>query len=139
MYPTLKHGEQLIISNLFYEPQNGDIVVVQEQNGYFKGPIVKRIIAKGGQTIRFDFESWKVWVDGELLDEDYVNYQPWFPMESDGCPEELVVPEGYLFVMGDNRNGSTDSRNMSIVGFVSEDEVMGRVIFRLTGRFGKVS
>ena len=77
--------------------------------------------------------------DGELLDEDYVNYQPWFPMESDGCPEELVVPEGYLFVMGDNRNGSTDSRNMSIVGFVSEDEVMGRVIFRLTGRFGKVS
>ena len=139
MYPTLKHGEQLIISNLFYEPQNGDIVVVQEQNGYFKGPIVKRIIAKGGQTIRFDFENWKVWVDGELLDEDYVNYQPWFPMESDGCPEELVVPEGYLFVMGDNRNGSTDSRNMSIVGFVSEDEVMGRVIFRLTGRFGKVS
>lgn len=139
MYPTLKHGEQLIISNLFYEPQNGDIVVVQEQNGYFKGPIVKRIIAKGGQTIRFDFESWKVWVDGELLDEDYINYQPWFPMESDGCPEELVVPEGYLFVMGDNRNGSTDSRNMSIVGFVSEDEVMGRVIFRLTGRFGKVS
>lgn len=139
MYPTLKHGEQLIISNLFYETQNGDIVVVQEQNGYFKGPIVKRIIAKGGQTIRFDFENWKVWVDGELLDEDYVNYQPWFPMESDGCPEELVVPEGYLFVMGDNRNGSTDSRNMSIVGFVSEDEVMGRVIFRLTGRFGKVS
>jgi signal peptidase I len=139
MYPTLKHGEQLIISNLFYEPQNGDIVVVQEQNGYFKGPIVKRIIAKGGQTIRFDFENWKVWVDGELLEEDYINYQPWFPMQSDGCPEELVVPEGYLFVMGDNRNGSTDSRNMSIVGFVSEDEVMGRVIFRLTGRFGKVS
>jgi signal peptidase I len=139
MYPTLKHGEQLIISNLFYETQNGDIVVVQEQNGYFKGPIVKRIIAKGGQTIKFDFENWKVWVDGELLEEDYINYQPWFPMESDGCPEELVVPEGYLFVMGDNRNGSTDSRNMSIVGFVSEDEVMGRVIFRLTGRFGKVS
>jgi signal peptidase I len=139
MYPTLKHGEQLIISNLFYETQNGDIVVVQEQNGYFKGPIVKRIIAKGGQTIKFDFENWKVWVDGELLEEDYINYQPWFPMQSDGCPEELVVPEGYLFVIGDNRNGSTDSRNMAIVGFVSEDEVMGRVIFRLTGRFGKVS
>jgi signal peptidase I len=139
MYLTLKHGEQLIISNLFYETQNGDIVVVQEQNGYFKGPIVKRIIAKGGQTIKFDFENWKVWVDGELLEEDYINYQPWFPMQSDGCPEELVVPEGYLFVMGDNRNGSTDSRNMAIVGFVSEDEVMGRVIFRLTGRFGKVS
>jgi signal peptidase I len=139
MYPTLKHGEQLIISNLFYETQNGDIVVVQEQNGYFKGPIVKRIIAKGGQTVKFDFENWKVWVDGELLEEDYINYQPWFPMQSDGCPEELVVPEGYLFVMGDNRNGSTDSRNMAIVGFVSEDEVMGRVIFRLTGRFGKVS
>ena len=129
----------IVIVQKEHVAQNGDIVVVQEQNGYFKGPIVKRIIAKGGQTIRFDFESWKVWVDGELLDEDYVNYQPWFPMESDGCPEELVVPEGYLFVMGDNRNGSTDSRNMSIVGFVSEDEVMGRVIFRLTGRFGKVS
>ena len=139
MYPTLKHGEHLIISNLFYEPAQGDIVVVQEQNGYFSGPIVKRIIAKGGQTVKFDFENWKVWVDGELLEEYYINYQPWTSMKSDGCPEELTVPEGYLFVMGDNRNGSTDSRNMAIVGFVSEDEVMGRVILRVTGRFGKVN
>ena len=139
MYPTLKHKEHLIISNLFYEPAQGDIVVVQEQNGFFSGPIVKRIIAKGGQTVKFDFENWKVWVDGELLEEDYINYQPWTAMKSDGCPEELTVPEGYLFVMGDNRNGSTDSRNMAIVGFVSEDEVMGRVILRVTGRFGKVN
>lgn len=139
MYPTLKHKEHLIISNLFYEPAQGDIVVVQEQNGFFSGPIVKRIIAKGGQTVKFDFENWKVWVDGELLEEDYINYQPWTSMKSDGCPEELTVPEGYLFVMGDNRNGSTDSRNMAIVGFVSEDEVMGRVILRVTGRFGKVN
>ena len=139
MYPTLKHKEHLIISNLFYEPAQGDIVVVQEQNGFFSGPIVKRIIAKGGQTVKFDFENWKVWVDGELLEEDYINYQPWTSMKSDGCPEELTVPEGYLFVMGDNRHGSTDSRNMAIVGFVSEDEVMGRVILRVTGRFGKVN
>ena len=138
MYPTLKEGERLIISNLMYEPKQGDIVVVQEQNGYFSGPIVKRVIATGGQTVKFDFENWKVWVDGELLDEDYVNYQYGVAMKNDGCPEEVTVPEGYLFVMGDNRNGSTDSRNMMIVGFVSEDEVMGRVVLRVTGRFGTV-
>ncbi len=138
MYPTLKHGERLIISNLFYEPEQGDIVVVQEQNGYFSGPIVKRVIATGGQTVTFDFANWKVWVDGELLEENYVNYVYGSAMKSDGCPETVVVPEGYLFVMGDNRNGSTDSRNMAIVGFVSEDEVMGRVVLRVTGRFGTV-
>ncbi len=138
MYPTLIHGERLIISDLLYEPEQGDIVVVQEQNGYFKGPIVKRVIATGGQTVKFDFENWKVWVDGELLEEDYVNYQYGVAMKSDGCPEEVTVPEGYLFVMGDNRNGSTDSRNMTIIGFVSEDEVMGKVIFRVSGRFGTV-
>lgn len=138
MYPTLKEGERLIISNLMYEPKQGDIVVVQEQNGYFSGPIVKRVIATGGQTVKFDFENWKVWVDGELLDEYYVNYQYGVAMKNDGCPEEVTVPEGYLFVMGDNRNGSTDSRNMMIVGFVSEDEVMGRVVLRVTGRFGTV-
>lgn len=138
MYPTLQHGERLIVSNLFYTPENGDIVVVQEQNGYFKGPIVKRVIAKGGQTVKFDFDTWRVWVDGELLEEDYVNRKIGVAMKSDGCPEELTVPEGYLFVMGDNRNDSTDSRNMYIIGFVSEDEVMGRVIFRVSGRIGTV-
>ncbi len=138
MYPTLQHGERLIVSNLFYTPENGDIVVVQEQNGYFKGPIVKRIIAKGGQTVKFDFDTWRVWVDGELLEEDYINRKMGVAMKRDGCPEELTVPEGYLFVMGDNRNDSTDSRNMYIVGFVSEDEVMGKVIFRVTGRIGTV-
>ncbi|MGN1096177.1 MAG: signal peptidase I [Eubacteriales bacterium] len=130
MYPTLEHGDRLVVSGLFYTPSNGDIVVLQEPNGFFEEPLVKRVIARGGQRIDFDFENWEVYVDGEKLDEPYVNYEIGKAMKSDSAPESLVVPEGYIFVMGDNRNGSTDSRS-SLVGFVSEDYVMGKVLIRI--------
>ncbi len=139
MLPTLHHTERLWISRLFYTPENGDIVVVQENNYVISGPIVKRIIATENQTVRFDFENWKVYVDGELLTEDYINYEEWYAMKSYGCPEELTVPPGCIFVMGDNRNHSSDSRDPR-VGFISEDNILGKVVVRLfpLDKFGAV-
>ena len=130
MSPTLENGERLWVMSMGYTPGNGDVVVVHEDDGELNYPLVKRIIAMGGQTIEFDFEEWSVYVDGELLEEDYVNYDYFVDMKSYGCPEKVVVPDGYVFVMGDNRNGSTDSRD-DRVGFVSEDDIVGKVVCRI--------
>lgn len=139
MYPTLHNTEKLWVSRLGYTPQNGDIVVIQEKNSAISEPIVKRIIATENQTIKFDFENWKVFVDGVPLEEDYINYEDWCAMKSYGCPEELAVPPGYVFVMGDNRNHSTDSRD-GRVGVISEDDIMGKVVARIfpLNKFGAV-
>lgn len=139
MLPTLHNGESLLVVSLGYEPKNGDVVVVQDDRSVIDYPIVKRIIAVGGQDVEFDFENWLVYVDGELLEEDYINKKDFVNMKSYGCDEKLTVPEGYVFVMGDNRNGSTDSRD-SRVGFVSYDDIVGKVALRLSpmDKFGKV-
>lgn len=141
MRETLHDGDVLILSGLFYEPSCGDIVVV-EKNGsiVFDSPIVKRVIAVGGQTLKIDFDRWKVFVDGKEISEPYVrrdtiglmdmdDFAVYYNkvMDDDGT---LTVPEGYYFVMGDNRNHSTDSRS-GFVGFVRENEVLGKVLFRL--------
>lgn len=130
MYPTLIDGERLIVSDLFYSPENGDIVVLQEKNAFFTSPLVKRIIAQEGQTIDFDYENWGVYVDGEKLTEPYINRELEKAMKNYGSPDSITVPEGHIFVMGDNRNHSTDSRD-SLVGFVEYDEIIGKVVFRL--------
>ena len=130
MYPTLIDGERLIVSDLFYSPENGDIVVLQEKNAFFTSPLVKRIIAQEGQTIDFDYENWGVYVDGEKLTEPYINRELEKAMKDYGSPDSITVPEGHIFVMGDNRNHSTDSRD-SLVGFVEYDEIIGKVVFRL--------
>ena len=130
MYPTLIGGERLIVSDLFYSPENGDIVVLQEKNAFFTSPLVKRIIAQEGQTIDFDYENWGVYVDGEKLTEPYINRELEKAMKNYGSPDSITVPEGHIFVMGDNRNHSTDSRD-SLVGFVEYDEIIGKVVFRL--------
>jgi len=139
MLPTLHNGESLFVVSLGYTPENGDIVVVQDDRSVINYPIVKRVIATGGQTVEFDFLNWLVYVDGELLEEDYINKQEFANMKSYGCAQTVKVPEGYVFVMGDNRNGSTDSRD-SRIGFVSEDDVIGKVVFRLApfGSMGKI-
>ncbi len=139
MYPTLHDTERLWMSRLGYTPENGDIVVIQENNSAISAPIVKRIIATENQTVKFDFENWKVYVDGVLLEENYVNYEDFSAMKNYGCPEEVAVPAGYVFVMGDNRNHSTDSRDPR-VGVISEDDILGKVVIRIfpLDRFGAV-
>lgn len=138
MLPTLQNGERLIISNLFYEPTAGDIVVLCGEADLEEGKnLIKRIIATEGQTIDIDFDAGEVYVDGQLLNEPYI-LEPTYLDEGTEFP--LTVPEGEIFVMGDNRNGSRDSRSLT-VGTVKEEYIVGRVLFRFFpfDRFGKIS
>lgn len=138
MLPTLRNGERLVISNLFYEPAPGDIVVLCGEADREEGRnLIKRIIAVGGQTIDIDFETGEVTVDGEVLDEPYILERTHL---DEGTEFPLTVPEGEVFVMGDNRNASRDSRSLS-VGTVKEEYIVGRVLFRFFpfDRFGTVS
>lgn len=146
MLPTLEDREYLIISDLFYQPKTGDIVVVQSPN--YKGgtePLIKRVIATGGQTLKINFETWQVWVDGVELQEDYIAFEEWLPMNpedlkvDENYEMELVVDENCIFVMGDHRNDSLDSRSEA-VGQIDQRYIMGRVILRVTpfSKFGKV-
>ena len=147
MLPTLENGEYLIISDLFYTPKTGDIVVVQSPI-YKDGtePLVKRVIAVGGQTVKINFATWRITVDGEELHEDYILRDGFSVMNPEDVvvnadkEAEITVRDGCVFVMGDNRNDSLDSRS-SLVGQIDEHYVMGRVLWRVSpfSRFGKVS
>ncbi|HBD86799.1 MAG TPA: signal peptidase I [Clostridiales bacterium] len=122
MYPTLEDADKIVISRLFYTPEQGDIVVFRK--GSFKDePLVKRIIAVAGQTVDIDFENGIVYVDGEILDEPYIAE---LTKEREDFYGPVTVPEGCIFVMGDNRMKSNDSRDERI-GFVDERSIMGKV------------
>ncbi|HBI64136.1 MAG TPA: signal peptidase I [Clostridiales bacterium] len=126
MVPTLQDDDQLLVSNLFYTPEKGDIVILTKES-FMTSPIVKRVIATEGDTIDIDFGAGTVTVNGEVLQEDYIaeptnrSYDVDFPQ---------TVPEGCIFVMGDNRNGSTDSR-YGALGMVDTRYVIGRVLMRI--------
>ncbi len=129
MEKTLFHGEVLIVSDLFYEPKPGDVIVFQSNTILNNEAIVKRVIATEGQTVDIDFATWTVTVDGVALEEDYVNFIRDQYMNGSDYSYPLTVEEGKLFVMGDNRNHSSDSRD-SRIGQVDSRFVLGRVLFR---------
>ena len=137
MENTLHNGERVIISNLFYEPKVGDIVVISRnaENSVYtmnesNTPIIKRIIATEGQTVDIDFEEGIVYVDGIALEEPYTKTptnRKWdieFP---------VTVDEGCIFVLGDNRNDSMDSRDSRIgeYGMIDTRYILGHAIYRV--------
>lgn len=124
MLPTLVHGDKAIVSSLFYTPSYGDIVIIQKDS-FDDDPIVKRVIATEGQTVDIDFEEGIVYVDGVALEEDYVNSLTTTPID---FTEAVTVPENCVFVLGDNRNASNDSRD-SRISMVDERCIIGKVYF----------
>ena len=129
MKMTLLDGDYLLLlSNTFYhQPKQGDIVVISKETFDNGKPIVKRVIATEGQTVDIDFENSIVYVDGVALQEDYTNA----PTNVDGGTRfPLTVAEGCLFVMGDNRGVSKDSRYPD-VGQIDKREVLGKAIFHM--------
>ena len=125
MLPTLQDGDRLLVVNpVFYDDyQYGDIVVLTKET-FLSEPIVKRVIAVGGQTVDIDFASGSVYVDGKLLKEDYINE---LTFTDEGIKFPITVPEGSIFVMGDNRNHSNDSRD-SRLGTVDTRFVIGKAV-----------
>lgn len=128
MYPTLKDGELMVVWQFCYEPTAGDIVVIDTSESLLnQSHIVKRVIATEGQTVSIDYNSNLVCVEDVALEEPYINPEedPMKPTDEQSC-KIYTVPEGCVFVMGDNRNHSADSRS-SYYGMISEDHIMGKV------------
>ena len=140
MYSTLWNGDWLLVSgSVFYkEPQVGDIVVASKDSFNSGEPIIKRVIATEGQTVDIDFDAGIVYVDGIALQEDYV-YTP--TNVEEGIVFPITIADGCIFAMGDNRNGSRDSRDPSI-GMIDTRELLGKAIFLLfpgTGEKGNTA
>jgi signal peptidase I len=144
MLNTLHDGEKLIISNLFYKPHENDIIVFH-QTGDLNEPCVKRVIATGNKWVKIDYDSSTLYVstdhvfdEGDIVDESQYAYFDIGRYKMKGSLETFV-PDGYLFVMGDNRNNSADSRS-PLIGLVDEKTVLGKVIFRISpsDKFGFV-
>ena len=127
MYSTLLDGDYvLLLNNLFYrDPQHGDIVVISKESFDNGNPIVKRVIATEGQTVDIDFVNGIVYVDDVALEEDYINSPTTI---EEGMTFPLVVEENCIFVLGDNRGISMDSRDPKI-GQIDKREVLGKAIY----------
>lgn len=127
MNQTLVHGDYLLlINNVFYsEPKQGDIIVAAKESFKNGEPIIKRVIATEGQWVDIDFDAGIVYVNGNPMEEPYAN-TPTNLYEGIDFP--LMVEDGCIFVMGDNRNESKDSRSIEI-GQIDKREILGKAIF----------
>ena len=125
MVPTLNNGDKVLVSDLFYEPSRGDIVVFKKDSYDDNKALVKRVVAVAGDVVNIDFEKGVVYVNGEALEEDYIDVLTTTKIDFIG-PQ--TVPENCLFVLGDNRNASTDSRKKEI-GMVDERMILGRAFY----------
>lgn len=136
METTLSDSDKLLISDTFYTPERGDIIVFHQTISDEKSPyyhqfnetIIKRVIGVGGDHVKINFTTAEIFVNGEKIDEPYLPDS--FSYRYYSGIAEYDVPEGQLFVLGDNRNNSTDSRS-GIIGFVDERQVLGRVLCRV--------
>lgn len=144
MLPTLQDGNQLLVNALDINPDCGDIIIIDAEracllresdgepyliDGLHK-VIVKRVVAVAGQTLDMDFDKGVVYLDGEQLEESYINTLTNAPAVNSAFQYPIVIPEGYVFVMGDNRAVSKDSR-YGDVGLVALSQIEGKVILRL--------
>ena len=128
MLQTLHHQDRVVMSNLFFTPKYGDVVIFQPSSEDFGGtPLVKRVIAVSGQTVDINFDTNEVFVDGKVITEKYINEPTRTRSDFTG---PVTVPEGHVFVMGDNRNNSSDSRDHR-VGMVDTRYILGKVLFLL--------
>lgn len=126
MNTTLTHGDYLLLLNsVFYRnPEAGDIIVAAKGSYKNGEPIIKRVIATEGQWVDIDFDTGIVYVNGTALDEPYISSPT---MLFEGISFPLLVDDGCVFVMGDNRMDSKDSRSPDI-GLVDKREILGKAI-----------
>jgi signal peptidase I len=136
MLYTLQDDDRLIIYNLFYTPETNDVIVINYEPR--NELLVKRIIGVEGDKVKINFSTWEIWVNDKYLEQPYLDMNPdkgIIPMKQGNLVDvdennciEFTVEEGKVFVLGDNRNGSSDSR---VFGQLDADEIMGKVIFRV--------
>lgn len=139
MYPTLHNHDQLLISSIGYDvPEHGDIVVLMADD-FMDQPLVKRVIGIGGDVVDIDPVTNTVSVNGEALYEPYINELGGQIIYMGDVSFPFTVPEGQVFVMGDNRNGSSDSRKTE-VGTIPYEKIVGKAIFRIFpfNRMGRI-
>ena len=127
MEPTLQDRDMLLLQCAGYEPRQGDVVVLHKSFSTTGEPIVKRVIAVGGQSVHIDYDTSTVYVDGEPVDDSYLGEPMVQPGSSTMQGTDWDIPEGSVFVMGDNRNNSSDSRAESL-GPVENQYVLGRAL-----------